>query len=94
MDAFDMQHLLASGVVAAVGLALLGVLFGFGRRTVAATIALVIGVGVVYPGGSVGLIVDALRPFRGLTDSTQIRRDARRAVIDEASGEHRSDAGR
>lgn len=84
---FAGERLFASVALAVMTFVGLGILFGFGRRTLLAVVVLVVGVNVLYPGGARGLMIDALRPLRALTDATADRRDGRRERIDAAVGE-------
>jgi len=76
------DQLVCSLAVAGVAVVVLGVLFGFRRRTVGVAVAFAVVATLVYPGGAVGLLVDALRPLRALTDVTAARRDAHGARIE------------
>jgi hypothetical protein len=83
-DTLDMEHLLATVAVAVVLAGICGLLFGFGRRTFVAVIILAMATNAFYPDGSIGLVVDALRPLRGMTDQTVTKRSARQAEADAA----------
>jgi hypothetical protein len=79
------DQLVCSLALAGAAVVALGVLFGFGRRTVGLAVFLALAANVFYPGGAVALLVDALRPLRALTDVTAARRDARSARIEGAT---------
>lgn len=87
MRALSGEQLAASVGLAAVAFVALGLLLGFTRRTLGAAVVVVLAVGRFYPGGTVGLVVDALGPLRALTHETASLRDERRERIDSEVGD-------
>ena len=82
--ALSESQLIPTLALAGVVVAILGVFFGYGRRTIAGACLVALALNVLYPGGSAALVVDALRPLRSLVDDTAARRDGRNADIDRA----------
>src|SRR5437870_6602537 len=87
----DPDALFAGVVIAVVAAVPLVLVFGLSGRTMGVAVGLAIGVGVFYPGGTTGLVVDALRPLGTFVRTETERSAARDAAVGEAA---RSEEGR
>ncbi|HLK12914.1 MAG TPA: hypothetical protein VKW76_16180 [Candidatus Binatia bacterium] len=81
----DSQTLFAGAVIAAGASLPLALVFGFTRRTVLVAVGLAVAIAIFYPGGTTGLLVDALRPLRMLVQDARDRGAARDAAVGEAA---------
>jgi hypothetical protein len=81
----DPQALFAGVVIAVVAAVPLALVFGLSGRTIGVAVGLAIGVGVFYPGGTTGLVVDALRPLGTFVQTESDRSAARDAAVGEAA---------
>jgi hypothetical protein len=82
------EALFASVVIAVVATVPLALVFGLSGRTIAVAVGLTIGVGAFYPGGTTGLVVDALRPLGAFVQGEKDRNAARDAAVGEAADGH------
>ena len=81
----DAQALVAGVIVALVTAAALTIVFGLTGRTIMVAVAVAIGVGAFYPGGTTGLVVDALRPLGRFVQREKDRNAARDAAVGGAA---------
>jgi len=72
-------------IIAVVALVPLAFVFGLTRRTILVAVGLAIGVRVFYPGGTAGLVIDALRPMRAFVQGQKGHMAARDASVREAA---------
>jgi len=77
--------LLAGAAIVFVVCAVLALLFGLNGRTIAMAVAVAVGIGALYPGGTMGLAIDALRPLGLFVQSERDRTAARGAAVGEAA---------
>jgi len=81
----DPDALFAGVVIAVVAAVPLALVFGLSGRTMGVAVGLAISVGVFYPGGTTGLVVDALRPLGTFVRTETERSAARDAAVGEAA---------
>ena len=81
----DPEALFAGVVIAIVVAVPLALVFGLSGQTIGVAVGLAIGVGVFYPGGTTGLVVDALRPLGTFVRTETERSAARDAAVGEAA---------
>ena len=79
------QALFAGVVIAVVAAAPLVLVFGLSGRTIGVAMGLAIVVGVFYPGGTTGLVVDALHPLGTFVQAEKDRSAARDTAVGEAA---------
>ena len=81
----DAQALVAGAAIAFVTAVALALVFGLTGRTILVAVGLTIGVGTFYPGGTTGLVVDALRPLGTFVQREKDRNAVRDAAVGEAA---------
>jgi hypothetical protein len=81
----DPEALFAGVVIAVVAAVPLAIVFGLSGRTIGVAVGLALGVGVFYPGGTTGLVVEALRPLGTFVQAERDRSAARNAAVGEAA---------
>jgi hypothetical protein len=81
----DPEALFAGVVIAVVAAVPLALVFGLSGGTIGVAVGLAIGVGVFYPGGTNGLVVDVLRPLGTFIQAETDRTAARNAAVGEAA---------
>ena len=81
----DPEALFAGVVIAIVVAAPFALVFGLSGRTIGVAVGLAIGVGVFYPGGTTGLVVDALHPLGTFVQAEKDRSAARDTAVGEAA---------
>jgi hypothetical protein len=86
--------LLAGVAIVCVVGAVLALLLGVNGRTIAMAVAVAVGVETLYPGGTTGLMIDALRPLGLFMQSERDRTAARGAAVDEAADGHATGTSR
>jgi len=84
----DPETLFAALIIAVVAIIPLAFIFGLTRRTILVAVGLAIGVRAFYPGGTAGLVIDALRPMRALLQGQKDHTTAHAASVREAADGH------
>ena len=79
------ETLVAGAAIAVVVAISLALVFGLTTRTITIAVALAIGVDLFYPGGTTGLVVDALRPLGMFVQTETERTAARSRAVGEAA---------